>query len=214
MSSVTPESSKPLPTAEHDGRFPIGSGRDPLGDVLDGLSIGQLQAMIRVRLHHDCGVRDALARAGAAMDPPALSAVLVSQLGRLLDSVVGSMRWLEGDALWNGIDDWVADVVRLMLPVAPMRALDLAERLIRSDSVLFESSCDRDYDAQELVRAACLRWLDAARACRGQGEAAPWIARIGTLVREDGYGGREALVSEARRLLDDDERRLLGLALP
>ncbi len=213
MSSMTPDSTEPQPTADHDGRFASASARDPLDDVLDGLSIGQLQALIRARLHHDRGVRDALARAGAAMDPPALSAVLASQLGRLLDSVAGSMRWLEGEALWNGFHDWVADVGRLMLPVAPLRALELAERLIRSDAVLFESSSDRDDDAQELVRAACMLWLDAARVCRGGGEAAPWVARIVTLVREDGYGGRESLVSEAGRLLDGEERRALGEAL-
>lgn len=115
--------------------------------------------------------------------------------------------------MWNGIYDWMADVERLMLPVAPLRALELAERLIRSDAVLFESSSDLDDDAQELVRVACLLWLDAARVCRGGGEAALWVARIVTLVREDGYGGRESLVSEVGRLLDDDERRALGETL-
>lgn len=128
-------------------------------------------------------------------------------------TAVCAMRWLEGEALWKGIHDWVADVARLMIPVAPLRALEVAERLIRNDAVLFESSSDRDDDAQELVRAACLLWLDAAQVCRGGGEAAPWVAQIVTLVREDGYGGRETLVSEAGRLLDDDERRVLGQAL-
>ena len=213
MSGMTPDSTEPLPAAGRDGRFATGFGRDPLDDLLDRLSIGQLQAMIRARLHHDCGVRDALARAGAAIDPSALSVVLASQLGRLLESAAGSMRWLEGEALWNGIHDWVADVARLMIPVAPLRALEVAERLIRNDAVLFESSSDRDDDAQELVRAACLLWLDAAQVCRGGGEAAPWVAQIVTLVREDGYGGCETLVSEAGRLLDDDERRVLGQAL-
>ncbi len=131
MSSMTPDSTEPLSAADRDGRFASASARDPLEGVLDGLSMGQLQqAMIRARLHHDSGVRDALARAGAAMDPPALSPVLASQLGRLLDS-----------------------------------------------AVLFESSSDRDDDAQELVRAACLhqrvlahRWI---RTCRGRA-AWPW----------------------------------------
>lgn len=66
------------PANVQDGRFVSVSGRYPLENTLDGPSIGQLQVMIRARLHHDSGMRDALARAGAAIDPPALSAVLSS----------------------------------------------------------------------------------------------------------------------------------------
>lgn len=151
-------------------------------------------------------VRRRLERLSVARDGKRLAAAFRKTLSgwkrsrRYLD-------WDEARQFFKEQQDWLAQIERELLPVDPMRALELVEDYIASDAHWFERADDSAGLVGETVREACRLWLRCAACCETPADF--WPERLATLYDHDEYGAREELLRRANLLLD--EAHLRGL---
>ncbi|MFO0449345.1 MAG: DUF6880 family protein [Pseudomonadota bacterium] len=120
----------------------------------------------------------------------------------------------ESGALAREVETLVEDLERDLLPRAPEDALALAEKLLALDGALIERCDDSGGAVGSVLRDAARLWVSAAAAVRAL-EPPPtsdWVVRLRSLYADDGYGVREPLLAEARRLLSETELRTLASA--
>ena len=103
---------------------------------------------------------------------------------------------------------WLDQVERELVPVDPVRALDLIEGLIECDGSVIERADDSDGSIGDVFGVACKRWLQTAKQI--DNSDVDWVERIYTLAKAHDYGVRETLLSEANMLLDEASLRVLA----
>lgn len=151
-------------------------------------------------------VRRRLERLSVARDGKRLAAAF----RKTLNGWTRSRRYLDWDEarqFFKEQQDWLAQIERELLPVDPMRALELVEDYIASDAHWFERADDSAGLVGETVREACRLWLRCAARCETPADF--WPERLATLYDHDEYGAREELLRRANLLLD--EAHLRGL---
>ncbi len=123
-------------------------------------------------------------------DPTALTARFTQQLHRWATDD----RFVQHDdaaAFGQGLDVWVAQVQREVLPRFPKEAMALFAAFLELDRVVFERVDDDGGCVGGAFELACTLWLTAAAAA---GLSRAEIAdRVSALLRADHYGARAAL---------------------
>lgn len=119
-----------------------------------------------------------------------------------------SIDYRAGRAFAAKLLEWLDQVERGLVPVDPVRALDLIEGLIECDGSFIERADDSDGSIGDVLRMACERWLQTAKQI--DNSDIDWVERIYALAKADDYGVREALLSEANTLLDEASLRVLA----
>ena len=145
-------------------------------------------------------VRKRLERMRLADRPDKLAALFRKQLSgwkratRFID-------YRESREFAGTLQSWLEQVARELQPRDPAAALSLFEDFIEADAKWFDRADDSDGSIADAVREACRRWLEAAARCETPRSA--WPERLMRLYDADEYSGREPLLRQADRLLDD-----------
>lgn len=142
----------------------------------------------------------------------AAPATLAAEFRQRLQQWKGSRHFVgRGAARGFGreLEDWLDEVERELLPLAPLAAHELADSFLRADKYFFEQADDSDGAIGDAIRAGCRLWLHSAKA-QPTKSADHWAERIYALVSADEYGAREELLRASATLFDEAGLRTLA----
>lgn len=136
-------------------------------------------------------------------------------LQRRITAIRGGKRYIsygDGPTFAAELATIGGDIRADILPRDPEKAAALAEKLFCLDQVIFERADDSDGCIGDELRAACVLWLDAAKAVRvvHPDRATDWAAVLCEFYQANDYGVREPLLEQAQRLLREEELRALA----
>lgn len=118
------------------------------------------------------------------------------------------MGWREAGAFGRGLEAWLDEIERELLPSDPARAHALVEAYLEADHIFFDHADDSNGAIGDAIRAGCRLWLKAAQA--HPPTEIDWVERVHALVKADQYGARDELLRCADSLFDEPALRVLA----
>jgi hypothetical protein len=172
---------------------------DSLEPFLRGLDADVLVSVLLELAQDYDVVAQRLARFRYAEQPELVAAAFLETLERWRKDD-NYLKYPESSHFGTELEIWLGQVERELMPNDPAAALDLTEAFIESDVNFFERVDDSYGDVGRAMDAACQLWLHAASHCEAPSDG--WQRRLMKLLSHDNYGGRQALLRDAGRLID------------
>ena len=159
--------------------------------------------LIELAEDHDA-VHERLVRLQLSNQPKALAAAFRKTLAAWKRST-NYIHYSQMGDFGRGLEAWLGQIERELMPQDPAEALALAGAFIEADEVFFNRADDSGAVIGDAMRAACVLGLKAASRCESPSSALP--GRIAALVAPDQYGARQELLRRADLLLSEDAMR-------